>query len=137
MNQQDFLEKLFAGSNWNIKKEMHHVGQMDENFMVTDSPVVSISCDNIRVKDLIRNMDLLAKELHMEVETQAEDKARDYLGDDEGWKMAVESGNTELSKEDWIDMVINTDGLGSILNGYDGTNDDIELNGTDYFICRR
>jgi hypothetical protein len=35
--------------------------------------------------------------------------------------MAVESGNTELGKKEWVDYAISEDGYGTILNSYDGT----------------
>ncbi len=35
--------------------------------------------------------------------------------------MAVENGNTELGKDDWIEWVISKDGYGNTLNGYDGS----------------
>jgi hypothetical protein len=53
-------------------------------------------------------------------EDEAQDKAEDYLGD-EHWQMAVESGNTELGKKEWVDYAISEDGYGTILNSYDGT----------------
>jgi len=53
-------------------------------------------------------------------ESEAHDRCEEYLGD-ELWQMAVESGNTELGKQDWIDYVISQDGYGTTLNSYDGT----------------
>ena len=53
-------------------------------------------------------------------EDEAQDKAEDYLGD-ELWQMAVESGNTELGKKEWVEYVISEDGYGTTLNSYDGT----------------
>ena len=38
-------------------------------------------------------------------EEEAYDRAEDYLGD-EMWQMAVESGNTEMGKQEWIEYVI-------------------------------
>lgn len=53
-------------------------------------------------------------------EEEAYDRAEDYLGD-ELWQMAVEGGHTELGKKEWIEHVIETDGYGTTLNSYDGT----------------
>lgn len=53
-------------------------------------------------------------------ENEAHDRAEEYLGD-EMWQMAVQSGNTELGKQEWVEQVINIDGLGHILNTYDGS----------------
>ena len=53
-------------------------------------------------------------------EEEANERAKDYLGD-EPWQMAVENGNTELGKKEWIEWVITQDGFGTTLNGYDGT----------------
>lgn len=68
---------------------------------------------------------------------EAEQQAREYLQDGEDWKMAVEAGQTTLGEDDWIDQVINIDGVGHILNHWDGSEDSQEINGTNYFICRR
>ena len=43
-------------------------------------------------------------------ETEGEQKAEEYLEDGEGWKMAVESGNTTLSLQDWNEQVLSIDG---------------------------
>lgn len=70
-------------------------------------------------------------------DSEADYKARDYLEDDEYlWKQAVESGNTTEGFNDWIDSVLNMDGRGSILGGYDGCEESEEINGTDYYIYR-
>lgn len=59
-------------------------------------------------------------EYYVLTEDEAYNKAEDYLGD-EMWEMVVTSGNTELGKKEWIEYVIEEDGVGEILNGYDGT----------------
>jgi len=53
-------------------------------------------------------------------EEEAQIRCEEYLGD-ELWQMAVSSGNTELGKKEWIEDVIENDGFGQTLNGYDGT----------------
>jgi len=69
--------------------------------------------------------------------SEADTEAGDYLIDDpEMWKMAVESGRTEQSLNDWAKGVLNIDGRGSILNGYDGCEEYEKVNGTEYFIYR-
>ncbi len=64
---------------------------------------------------------------------EAHDKAIDCLGD-ELWQMAVENNQTELGKDDWCERVIDKDGYGSILNGWDG----LQYTSTDhdYIIMR-
>jgi len=59
-------------------------------------------------------------EYYVLTEDEAQDKAEDYLGD-ELWQMAVESGNTKMGKQEWIEWVISQDGYGQTLNHYDGT----------------
>jgi hypothetical protein len=39
-----------------------------------------------------------------------EDRAREYLDEGDSWQLAVQSGNTEMSKEDWIEEVLTYDG---------------------------
>jgi len=68
----------------------------------------------------------------------AEQEAMEYLTDDpEMWQMEVEAGNTIDGLEEWAEQVINIDGVGSILNHWDGGQDDVEVNGTWYVVCRR
>lgn len=49
-------------------------------------------------------------------EEEGEEKARESLEDGELWKMAVEAGSTEQSKEDWIDHVLDVDGWEHVLD---------------------
>lgn len=60
-------------------------------------------------------------------EGEGEQRAQEYLDDGEMWKMAVESGNTELSMDDWNEQVISID-------GWEHTVGDIEYIGDDYYI---
>jgi len=53
------------------------------------------------------------------------------------WKEAVKAGNTTLGLDDWIQEVIDIDGLGHTLNSWDGSEDSEVIKGIDYFICRR
>jgi len=70
-------------------------------------------------------------------DSEADQYARDYLTGDEGlWKHAVEAGNTTAGMEDWADMVLNSDGRGSIISGYDGVEHEETINNTDYYIYR-
>ena len=68
---------------------------------------------------------------------ELEEIAKDYLSDGESWKMAVEADSTTQNKDDWIEEVINMDGIGHILNGWDGNSEEQEVNGTHYTICRQ
>ena len=67
---------------------------------------------------------------------EADSACEDYLDDDYMWKQAVEAGNTTSSLEDWKEDVINMDGRGSLLNGYDGCEEYEEVNETTYYIYR-
>ncbi len=70
-------------------------------------------------------------------ENEAHDEAKRHLTDDiELWKQAVQAGYTTESLEDWAETVINADGYGYVLNSWDGSEDEQELNGTVYFIIR-
>jgi len=70
-------------------------------------------------------------------EEEMEKIAVSYLTDDDYlWKSAVEAGSTTEGLEEWAEEVINVDGIGHILNGWDGTEDQEEINGTWYTICR-
>lgn len=52
-------------------------------------------------------------------EYEARNICSDYL--EEHWQTVVEAGNTTLGRDDWIESVIDSDGFGSTLNAYDGT----------------
>ncbi len=70
-------------------------------------------------------------------ERDADYKANEYLTDDDYlWKEAVESGNTTDGLEEWAEYVISMDGRGSVLNGYDGTEETETINGIEYCIYR-
>lgn len=60
----------------------------------------------------------------------------DYFDDDYLWKEAVESGNTTLGQEEWIKWVIDMDGRGQTLSGYDGVEEYEDVNNTTYYIYR-
>ena len=66
---------------------------------------------------------------------EADDAADDYL-DEYQWKEAVRADMTTSSYDDWKEYVISEDGRGSLLNGYDGTEDSEDVEGTTYYIYR-
>lgn len=75
---------------------------------------------------------------------EARDEAREYLTDDTYiYQMYVENeiktgGASNIKNiDDWSDWVIDSDGYGSILNSWDGTEDSFNYNDTDYYIIRR
>lgn len=72
-------------------------------------------------------------EYYVLTDDEAYDRCEEYLGD-ELWQMAVADGRTELSKQDWIEYVIEVDGFGQILNGWDGLQYDSECG--NYIIMR-
>jgi hypothetical protein len=49
-------------------------------------------------------------------ETRGEEKARERLEDGELWKQAVEGDNTTQSLEDWVELVLDTDGWESMFD---------------------
>ena len=70
-------------------------------------------------------------------DSEADYNAREYLeGDEYLWKQAVESGNTTSGFNEWVEYVINMDGRASILNSYDGSEEQEDINGTPYYIYR-
>lgn len=70
-------------------------------------------------------------------DSEAQTKCEEYLiDDDELWKMAVEGGNTQEGIEEWAEQVINIDGYGHILSHYDGSEENITVDGTSYSIFR-
>jgi hypothetical protein len=71
-------------------------------------------------------------------DAEATERVEAYLKDDDYmWKEAVANGNTTEGLDDWAESVIQCDGRGSILNSYDGTEEEEEVNGTVYYIYRR
>ncbi|MEA1997728.1 MAG: hypothetical protein U9N61_00170 [Euryarchaeota archaeon] len=67
-------------------------------------------------------------------EEEAEEEAREYLTDDpELWKMAVAAGNTTDGLEEWVEDVLNIDGWGQTLGGYDGEERTAQLRNGQWF----
>lgn len=77
-------------------------------------------------------------------EEETNTEATEYLTDDtyiyESWvKEQLKQGQGSFIKnlDDWAEWVIESDGFGSILNGWDGSEDTEEVEGTEYYIIRR
>ena len=71
-------------------------------------------------------------------EEETKDECMTYLTDDEYlWRQSVEAKQTTYGLEEWAEWVINSDGYGSILNHYDGSEEQEEVNGIWYYIIRR
>lgn len=71
-------------------------------------------------------------------EEEAEEKARESLTEDpELWKQAVAAGDTTDSLEEWAQNVLDVDGVGSVLNSWDGTEEQQTVKGTTYLIIRQ
>ena len=70
-------------------------------------------------------------------ENDADYRAKKYLTDDTYlWTQSVKAGNTTDSLEEWADDVLNMDGRGSVLNSYDGVEEEEEINGINYCIYK-
>jgi hypothetical protein len=68
---------------------------------------------------------------------EANDHCEDYLEDNrEMWVEAVSSNRTDKSWEEWKNSVLINDGRGSIISGYDGCENEEDVNGTTYYIYR-
>jgi hypothetical protein len=52
------------------------------------------------------------------------------------WVEAVKDNRTDESWEDWKESVVQNDGRGSIISGYDGREEEETINGTTYYIYR-
>ena len=69
-------------------------------------------------------------------DSEADNSFDDYFEDDELWKQAVESGNTTLSRDDWVEQIKNIEGRGNTLSCYDGVEEYEKVNNVDYYIYR-
>ena len=71
---------------------------------------------------------------------ELEDLAREYLtGDDSLWIDAVQSHNTTLGLDAWVQEVLDMDGPVSVLNTYDGKSNEydfVEYNQPSIIVCR-
>ena len=64
--------------------------------------------------------------------------AIDYLMDErDAWVEAVKSNSTDDGLKDWVEDVVDTDGLGATLNHWDGTEDYEHVFGEEVYIIRR
>jgi len=52
-------------------------------------------------------------------ESEGEDRAKEYLEDDDLWREAVQSDSTTLGLTDWVDEVLSVDGWQHILDVYE------------------
>lgn len=59
-------------------------------------------------------------------EVEAEEEAREYLEEGEGWRGAVKAEQTTQSLEEWINDILNMDGWQNELCGYDGQSYELE-----------
>lgn len=89
---------------------------------------------NKKIKDRRREWDICDYEYLVLTDSEADNRARDSLMDGEIWRMQVSDGGLESSLEEWVDDVLNIDGRASELNHYDGTEEMITVNGTDYYL---
>jgi hypothetical protein len=68
---------------------------------------------------------------------EADDHCETYLDDNRDmWVEAVKADRTDESWEDWKESVVQNDGRGSIISGYDGCENEEDVNGTTYYIYR-
>lgn len=78
-----------------------------------------------------------ACEYEVMTDEEADKYCEDYLEDNRDmWVEAVKADRTDSSWEDWKSEVLRNDGRGSVINHYDGTEEDVEINGTTYYIYR-
>ncbi len=106
------------------------------------------------IKALALSLDLSPKEAEQDITTESEteytycgtsyfvgteeeatERAKESL-DESLWKDAVANDRTTESFEDWQEWVIEQDGLGSILNSWDGSEDTQTIDGETYYIIR-
>lgn len=70
-------------------------------------------------------------------ENETEERALSYLTDDPYlWQESVKAGTTTSSLDEWAKEVVNSDGYGHILNSWDGTENQEEIDGVWYYIIR-
>jgi len=91
---------------------------------------------HFKVEDLSRLVDRNDGEYMVLTEDEADDKAIEYLEDGDYWQMAVENGDTEESKQDYIESILDIDGRGSVLASYDGDELEAEIDGKTYYVYR-
>lgn len=77
-----------------------------------------------------------ANEIEPILRTDAVSRCRESLEDGELWRMAVQSENTELGLNEWVEYVLGSDGE---LSGFDNSlyNREIEIDGEDYIFDSR
>jgi hypothetical protein len=68
---------------------------------------------------------------------EADKACKEYLDESrDSWVQAVKEDQTDDSFEDWKTSVMNCDGRGNSLAGYDGEENEETVNGTTYYIYR-
>lgn len=66
-----------------------------------------------------------------EADSRADDSLDDYL-----WEQAVAAHQTTMGLDDWKEWVLNCDGRGPQLASYDSCENDVDVDGTTYYIYR-
>jgi len=119
-----------------LKKRLHSKEDSDEyRYLVKEH----LHAENLLyhlMSDLSRLVDRNDGEYMVLTEDEADDKAIEYLEDGDYWQMAVENGDTEESKQDYIESILDIDGRGSVLASYDGDELEAEIDGKTYYVYR-
>lgn len=68
-------------------------------------------------------------------ECELEEIAKERL-DRDWWVECVRQNQTDLGYDEWRDECIECDGIGEILNSFDGTVDTIQIDNDIYLVCR-
>ena len=67
------------------------------------------------------------------IERRLEDVKYDIEGFMNDWGLEI---NNYIDRDAFIKAVVDEDGYGTTLNGYDGSYDTVNINGTDYVVMR-
>ena len=138
--RENIKDEVVKNALLELKKSTHGFSNTIYHLLNKDDDAYLICYKNAWFNKAIPNQQEWSEENDGEyrvlTDSEADMVAQDYFDDDYMWKQAVESGNTTLGQSDWEEWVIDMDGRGHLLNGYDGCEEHEDVNGTDYYIYR-
>jgi len=109
--------------------ESDKIQALKESLNLSDSDILTIITNDER------RFEVTGFDYWVLTEEEAKEEARNYLEKDL-WIEAIKSDMTELSFEEWQEGGISSDGYGSILNRWDGSEEEIKINNTYYYVMR-
>ena len=127
------LEQAELTIKWHMVPDDDNVikfTEREETYEMSDAVKQFIKDKNINITEIrnivIENYDYISIEFFnrgyvLITDEEGKSRAKEYLEDnDDIWQQAVECGNTTEGFDDWVEMILSSEGWEQTLNSYDG-----------------